>query len=209
MIVVASPSPPAYLHGTTAQVAFARRIREEFLAETDEIRDRVAARLRFGLVAEADVAGLQAIVRAIDCVRRVDRADWWIAQRGRSVHTLLAETGRRILAGDRGQLVVAQRRTTPRVLNRRVHSVPAGSVYVGRPSSWGNRFVIGRDGDRAAVITKYERWLHGTPHLLARLGELRGHDLVCWCAPLACHADVLLRLANASSDESRSGPPRR
>jgi len=30
------------------------------------------------------------------------------------------------------------------------------------------------------------------------LGELRGHDLACWC-PLdqPCHADVLLELANA------------
>ena len=33
--------------------------------------------------------------------------------------------------------------------------------------------------------------------LLARLPELRGHDLACWC-PLdgPCHADVLLELAN-------------
>lgn len=29
------------------------------------------------------------------------------------------------------------------------------------------------------------------------LSPLRGHDLVCWCPPdLACHADVLLALAN-------------
>jgi hypothetical protein len=26
--------------------------------------------------------------------------------------------------------------------------------------------------------------------------ELRGLDLVCWCAPKACHGDVLLKLAN-------------
>ena len=26
--------------------------------------------------------------------------------------------------------------------------------------------------------------------------ELRGKDLVCWCAPLPCHADILLELAN-------------
>jgi Domain of unknown function (DUF4326) len=28
------------------------------------------------------------------------------------------------------------------------------------------------------------------------LPELRGLDLVCWCAPLPCHGDVLLRLAS-------------
>jgi hypothetical protein len=26
--------------------------------------------------------------------------------------------------------------------------------------------------------------------------ELRGLDLVCWCAPEACHGDVLLEIAN-------------
>lgn len=32
-------------------------------------------------------------------------------------------------------------------------------------------------------------------HLIKK--ELKGKDLVCWCAPLPCHADVLLELANA------------
>ena len=84
----------------------------------------------------------------------------------------------------------------PRVLNKRDHGCPPGAVYVGRPSPWGNPFVIGRDGGRADVIAKYERWLDGQPTLLARLSELRGRDLVCWCAPLACHANVLVRRAN-------------
>jgi hypothetical protein len=26
--------------------------------------------------------------------------------------------------------------------------------------------------------------------------ELKGKDLVCYCAPLACHGDVLSRIAN-------------
>jgi hypothetical protein len=39
-------------------------------------------------------------------------------------------------------------------------------------------------------------WLPGSP-LLADIGELTGHDLMCFC-PLGqpCHADVLLELAN-------------
>lgn len=82
----------------------------------------------------------------------------------------------------------------PRVLLR---SVGATGVYIGRPTKWGNPFVIGRDGSREEVIKKYEEWLQHQPGLLAQLPELRGKDLLCWCAPQPCHGDVLLRLANA------------
>jgi hypothetical protein len=60
---------------------------------------------------------------------------------------------------------------------------------------------FGRDGSRASVIAKYERWLADQHHLLRALDELRGRDLVCFCAPLACHGDLLRRLANATRDE--------
>ena len=65
----------------------------------------------------------------------------------------------------------------------------------------GNPFRIGIDGDRTAVIAKYECWLRYQHHLLRALDELRGHDLLCFCAPKACHGDLLLRLANASREE--------
>jgi Domain of unknown function (DUF4326) len=32
---------------------------------------------------------------------------------------------------------------------------------------------------------------------MASLPELRGKDLLCWCAPEVCHGDELLELANA------------
>jgi hypothetical protein len=82
--------------------------------------------------------------------------------------------------------------------------VPDGAVYIGRSapryglraSKWANPFMIGRDGARDEVIAMYERWLRDErPDLIAALRELRGKDLVCWCAPLACHGDVILRLA--------------
>ena len=72
----------------------------------------------------------------------------------------------------------------------------ADRVYVGRPSKWGNPFVIGRDGTRDQVIAKYRAWLMSQPALLAELHELRGQNLVCWCAPQRCHGDVLAELAN-------------
>lgn len=81
------------------------------------------------------------------------------------------------------------------VANFRDGLVP-NAVSVARPSKWGNPFKIGKDGTREQVIAKYEEWLMKQPRLLAALPELRGKVLVCWCAPLPCHADVLDRLAN-------------
>lgn len=83
----------------------------------------------------------------------------------------------------------------PRVLNKRLHGVPEGAVYVGRPSKWGNPFKLEGRASREDVIA----WFEGYAILTfteAELAELRGKDLVCWCWPQACHADVLLRLAN-------------
>ena len=69
-------------------------------------------------------------------------------------------------------------------------------MYIGRPSKWGNPFEIGKDGDRAEVIQKYREWVATQPNLMAALPELRGKVLGCWCAPKACHGDVLVSLAN-------------
>jgi len=84
----------------------------------------------------------------------------------------------------------------PKVYNKRQSGVPASAVYVGRPSVFGNPFVIGRDGTREDVIAQYEAWLLGQPRLMRLLPALKGRDLVCWCAPEACHADVLIHHAN-------------
>jgi len=87
----------------------------------------------------------------------------------------------------------------PKVLNKNEpRGAVANSVYVGRPSIWGNPFVIGKDGTRNEVIAKYETWLMQQPTLLAKLDRLAGKHLVCHCTPAQCHADVLLRLANGA-----------
>lgn len=83
------------------------------------------------------------------------------------------------------------------VLNKRTHGVPAGSVYIGRPSKWGNPFVIGRDGDRAEVVRKYDELVSSDSAKIMEIQrELAGRKLVCFCAPLPCHGDVLSRIAN-------------
>lgn len=70
-------------------------------------------------------------------------------------------------------------------------------VYIGRPSKFGNPFIIGKHGTRDAVIMKYRRWLERNPEIVeaAKL-ELKGKVLGCWCAPNKCHGDVLLEIAN-------------
>jgi hypothetical protein len=84
----------------------------------------------------------------------------------------------------------------PRVLNQHKDGRPASAVYIGRPSPFGNPFAIGRDGDREAVMEKYITWLADQPVLVDRARrELAGKDLVCWCAPAACHGHVLRDLA--------------
>lgn len=76
------------------------------------------------------------------------------------------------------------------------------SEYVGRPGVLGNPFVIGKQGDRAAVIRRYRRWLwnelqrESGPvveeiHRLATLAKSGDLVLACWCFPQQCHAAVV------------------
>lgn len=96
----------------------------------------------------------------------------------------------------------------PNVLNIYKSGIPEGSVYIGRKSKFANSskfhnpFSIGKDGNREQVIEKYEKYLMENPTLieLAKI-ELEGKDLVCFCAPQACHGEILLKLANSEHIE--------
>ena len=74
---------------------------------------------------------------------------------------------------------------------------PAGSVAIGRGSIWGNPFIIGADGDRNTVISKfyhYAKWrLEREPQWLK---PLQGKDLACYCSPNPCHGDAIISLLN-------------
>ena len=92
-------------------------------------------------------------------------------------------------------------RVSTTVVNARTvaNAIPSVNyVYIGRPSKWGNPFVIGRDGDRTEVIAKYREWVVRQPVLMDSLKELRGMRLGCYCYPLDCHGDVLAQLADAA-----------
>lgn len=92
---------------------------------------------------------------------------------------------------------------------------PDGAVVVSRPTKWGNPhdwqewradfpkeylFEVGSAGrdiwcKERAQEAFAEDLRDGT--LKLPVEELRGKDLACWCAPSeACHADILLKLAN-------------
>jgi uncharacterized protein DUF4326 len=96
--------------------------------------------------------------------------------------------------------------------------MPAGAVYVGRPTTWGNPFKVGhRYAPTDSFYLHYGQYLkdglvtsenclvafeaYCRQPLLANsdwLEPLRGKDLACWCNTASeCHADVLLRLANS------------
>lgn len=115
----------------------------------------------------------------------------------------------------------------PKVWNKRDPNVPKDAVYVGRPTKWGNPFKIGIHGDRDKVV---ELFRIVAEHIMVPfveqdstlsigfnneeannwkltfdaddIRELKGKDLVCWCAPLACHADVLLKIANDETTQT-------
>lgn len=100
--------------------------------------------------------------------------------------------------------------------------MPENTVYVGRPSRWGNPFKVndfvklGSGGNGfmywkttseyaskeyenldtvEKVLDVYERFIKAYPP--KGIEELRGKNLACWC-PLdkPCHADVLLKISN-------------
>ncbi|MFI6266139.1 DUF4326 domain-containing protein [Micromonospora sp. NPDC051006] len=102
--------------------------------------------------------------------------------------------------------------------------MPENTVYVGRPTVYGNPFRAGQSFcgptircfyDPERLVAQFRFWisLDSLPHLFwdhdlivahvhlkAALdrGDLAGKNLACWCKPGdPCHADVLLEIANS------------
>jgi hypothetical protein len=67
-------------------------------------------------------------------------------------------------------------------------------VLICRPSKWGNPFPITDKCPRELALAKYEVHIRRNPQLVAALPELAGKRLGCYCHPLPCHGDVLIRL---------------
>ncbi len=84
--------------------------------------------------------------------------------------------------------------------------MPADTVYVGRPTNWGNPFPLSYvGGDHALAVEKFREYCNpDSPLARAARHILRGKNLACFC-PLdkPCHADVLLEIANALTGPDR------
>jgi hypothetical protein len=89
---------------------------------------------------------------------------------------------------------------------RVVHVRENFDIYIGRSfaefpeSVWHNPFKIEPGCGRKCVIAKFRQYLLQSPHLLAKLHEIRGKTLGCWCKPKNCHGDVIAELADQLED---------
>lgn len=73
------------------------------------------------------------------------------------------------------------------------------TLYIGRPSKWGNPFSFKANTiakfvvpTRQESVDRYEEYAR--ENLWDSLEELNGKVMGCWCKPLACHGDILIKL---------------
>lgn len=77
-------------------------------------------------------------------------------------------------------------------------------VYIGRGSKFGNPYshientaALWVVETREDAIRLYEEWIRSQPELMSAVkNELKNKVLGCYCSPLACHGDILLKIAN-------------
>lgn len=77
-------------------------------------------------------------------------------------------------------------------------------VYIGRPTIFGNPFshidysrAEFKVKTREEAIAKYAEWIKTQPELIEKVKtDLKDKVLGCFCKPLACHGDVLARIAD-------------
>lgn len=91
---------------------------------------------------------------------------------------------------------------TAKVIN--IKSGENYDVYIGRGSRYGNPFshlkyskALYIVDSREEAIKCYEAWILENPKLIEDIKKnLKNKILACYCKPLACHGDILLKIAN-------------
>ena len=102
-----------------------------------------------------------------------------------------------------------------KVVNKRTHITSTNDIYIGRGSALGNPFTGSHKVEdtkaefqcesREEAIAKYEKWLdkkikQKDPQVRVALNDIylkakNGNvNLVCYCAPKACHGDVIKQI---------------
>lgn len=94
----------------------------------------------------------------------------------------------------RSQRTFDEKMADTRVVNKRQEY---DTLRIDRRTKWGNPFIFRpriNATSRADAIEKYEDYIRSSPWLMRSLPELLGHKLGCWCKPLPCHGDILIKL---------------
>lgn len=105
-----------------------------------------------------------------------------------------------------GPLIVVENAKTPlskrKILDWHYIGRPMRGSPLYRGSDLGNPF---KDGTRTEVIEQYHQWLikkvrekdnpqyRELQQVLEYSLSLNGISLICWCAPLPCHGDVVVK----------------
>lgn len=75
-----------------------------------------------------------------------------------------------------------------------------GKPMLGYTGYFGNPFVLTHESQRSRVIADFEAYARqrviDDPVYRERVRDLQGKRLFCFCAPRACHGDVLAQLAD-------------
>lgn len=105
-----------------------------------------------------------------------------------------------------------------RVVSRRAGGTKANGgervIDISRTSILGNPFFMQDESHRAEVIEKYRMWLrneykkkgqiYDRIHFLAEASLKHDLALECWCAPCACHGDVIVEAINGILKKDKS-----
>jgi hypothetical protein len=74
-------------------------------------------------------------------------------------------------------------------------------VRIDRKTEWGNPFEMPDDGDRDAVVGKFERfYFPQKDSLLTKTEGLSGKVLGCWCHPERCHGHIIAEAVNREAN---------
>ncbi len=91
------------------------------------------------------------------------------------------------------------------VVNKKYHVPTDIDIYVGRGSPLGNPLPIGPEIDRKTAIAYYHEWLPkklrdkdrkvcDEMNRIYRAAKARDVNLVCYCKPEDCHANIIKKL---------------
>ena len=66
--------------------------------------------------------------------------------------------------------------------------------YIGRPSKFGNPLKMNNESEREKVVSQFREYAYSNQWILDNINMLTGKEIGCYCAPKACHGDVLVEI---------------